>query len=219
MSVKIFLSTVSDEFRAYRDALRSELTRHNVEIKVQEDFKDLGGDTLDKLDVYIANCDAVVHLIGNMTGSAPDELALNALRAKYPGMVGTLPPLGEALRSGVNLSYTQWEPWLALYHGKRLFIAQADEGAERGPIYAPTDGSRLAQADHLMRLKAAGRYPRYTFKSSVDLTKHIFSTGVLDLLVTAYAEEMAHARDVAEGFIHEMAQKVASDPNLDLEGK
>ena len=62
MSVKIFLSTVSDEFRTYRDALRTDLTRHNVEVKVQEDFKDLGGDTLDKLDVYIAHCDAVVHL-------------------------------------------------------------------------------------------------------------------------------------------------------------
>jgi len=53
MPVRIFLSTVSDEFRAYRDALRSDLTRHNVEVKVQQDFKDLGGDTLDKLDVYI----------------------------------------------------------------------------------------------------------------------------------------------------------------------
>src|SRR5271166_6563708 len=42
MAAKIFLSTVSDEFRAYRDQLRSELTRHNVEVKVQEDFKDLG---------------------------------------------------------------------------------------------------------------------------------------------------------------------------------
>jgi hypothetical protein len=50
-SLKVFLSTVSDEFRAYRDQLRADLTRHNVEVKVQEDFKDLGGDTLDKLDV------------------------------------------------------------------------------------------------------------------------------------------------------------------------
>jgi hypothetical protein len=79
MSVKIFLSIVSDEFRTYRDALRTDLTRHNVEVKVQEDFKDLGGDTLDKLDTYIAHCDAVVHLIGDMTGSAPGELALRAL--------------------------------------------------------------------------------------------------------------------------------------------
>jgi hypothetical protein len=47
MSVKIFLSTVSDEFRLYRDWLRKDLTRHNVEVGVQEDFKDLGRGTLD----------------------------------------------------------------------------------------------------------------------------------------------------------------------------
>jgi len=62
MSVRIFLSTVSDEFRLYRDQLRADLTRHNTEVKVQEDFKDYGGVTLDKLDLYIKACDAVVHL-------------------------------------------------------------------------------------------------------------------------------------------------------------
>jgi Tetratricopeptide repeat len=38
-----FLSAVSNEFGDYRDQLRSKLTRHNVEVKIQEDFKDLGG--------------------------------------------------------------------------------------------------------------------------------------------------------------------------------
>ena len=73
MSVAIFLSAVSDEFSLYHEQLRSDLTRQNVEVKVQEDFKALGGDTLDKLDVYINNCDAVVHLVGDMTGSNPGE--------------------------------------------------------------------------------------------------------------------------------------------------
>jgi hypothetical protein len=49
MSVRIFLSTFSDEFRDYRDHLRHDLTRHDVEVKVQEDFKDFGTVTLDKL--------------------------------------------------------------------------------------------------------------------------------------------------------------------------
>ena len=49
MAIRIFLSAVSDEFRDYRDQLRHDLTRHNVEVKVQEDFKDLGGDTLDEM--------------------------------------------------------------------------------------------------------------------------------------------------------------------------
>jgi hypothetical protein len=100
MSAKIFLSTVSDEFRAYRDQLRSDLTRHNVEVKVQEDF------------VYIAHCDAVVHLAGDMTGSHPGEQALGALRAKYPDLADKLPPLGEARKD------RRMEIWL---HDPRRF--------------------------------------------------------------------------------------------------
>ena len=223
MSAKIFLSTVSDEFRAYRNQLRTELTRHNVEVKVQEDFIDPGGDTLDKLDVYIAHCDGVVHLVGDMTGSDPGGHALDALRVKYPDLADKLPPLGEAVRNGSGVSYTQWEAWLALYHGRLLFIAKAADNAERGPKYTPTDASRAAQATHLARLKAMDRYPGCTFASPDNLAKHILSSAILDLLVKAqvlaYAEELTRAGDVAEGFIHEMAQKVAGDPNLDLEGK
>jgi hypothetical protein len=157
MSVKIFLSTVSNEFLAYREQLRTDLTRHNVEVKVQEDFKDLGGDTLDKLDVYIAHCDAVVHLVGAMTGSDPGERELCALLAKYPDLNDALPPIAEALRNHGGVSYTQWEAWLALYHNKVLLIAKAEDTAERGPNYEPTDASRAAQAAHLARLKAVRR--------------------------------------------------------------
>ena len=133
-SVKVFLSTVSDEFGAYREQLRKDLARHNVEVKVQEDFKDLGGDTLDKLDVYIAHCDCVVHLVGDMTGSTPLKRDVDALLAEHSDLFAKLPPLGEAVRDGVGVSYTQWEAWLALYHRKLLVIAKAADKAERnGP--------------------------------------------------------------------------------------
>ena len=46
MSVKIFISCVSKELLPYHKALRTDLTRHNVKVKIQEDFKGLGGDTL-----------------------------------------------------------------------------------------------------------------------------------------------------------------------------
>ena len=71
MGISVFISTVSDEFCSYRDQLKDDLERHNVHVKTQENFKDLGDATLDKLDVYIAQCDAVVHLVGDMPGSAP----------------------------------------------------------------------------------------------------------------------------------------------------
>src|SRR4051794_41093381 len=219
MSVKIFLSTVSDEFGAYRDLLRSDFTRHNVEVKVQEDFKDLGRGTLDKLDTYIAGCDAVVHLVGCMTGASPGERDLRALLAKSVDLTDDLPPLGRALKDGNGISYTQWEAWLALYHERDLFISQAAEHAERGPRYTPTDASCAAQIEHLKRLREMKGYSGFTFTGPVDLANHLKSTGILDLLVKAYAEEIARARDVAEGFIGEMAKKVAGDRNLDFEGK
>ncbi|MGA9850252.1 MAG: hypothetical protein WBQ45_21775, partial [Roseiarcus sp.] len=197
MSVKIFLSTVSDEFRRYRDLLRSDLTRHNVEVKVQEDFKDLGGDTLDKLDIYISHCDAVVHLVGGLTGAYPGERGIRALRAKYPDLTDKLPPLSEALKDRVSVSYTQWEAWLAIYHGALLFIAKAADTAERGPKYAPTPGSCAAQALHLARLKAIERFPGCTFDSADNLAKSILGGAILDLLVKAYAQDSARARDVA----------------------
>jgi tetratricopeptide (TPR) repeat protein len=188
-------------------------------VKVQEDFKDLGRGTLDELETYIAACDAVVHLIGRMTGAAPGDCDVSALLAKYSDLTDVLPPLGEALKNGEGVSYTQWEAWLALYHRKDLFITQAAESAERGPRYTPTDVSRAAQTEHLKRLRELKRYSGFTFTNPVDLANHLKSTGILDLLVKAYAEESARARDVAEGFIHEMAQKVAGDRNLDFEGK
>ena len=47
----------------------SDLTRRNLHVKVQEDFKDYGNGTLDGLDLLIADCDAVLHLVGDMTGA------------------------------------------------------------------------------------------------------------------------------------------------------
>ncbi len=58
ITVELFLSTVTKEFRSYRDALRQTLTRPNVHVHVQEDFIAAGIDTVDKLDEYIARCDA-----------------------------------------------------------------------------------------------------------------------------------------------------------------
>jgi hypothetical protein len=182
VSVKIFLSTVSDEFRAYRDQLRTDLTRHNVEVKVQEDFKDYGGVTLDKLDIYIGACDAVVHLVGDMTGAAAKPASMQAILAKYPDLAARLPPLREPLEQGANISYTQWEAWLALYHGKALLIAQADKAAPRGPEFASTEASRAAQQAHLNRLGAVERYPGCTFASPDQLAKQIAYTTILDLL-------------------------------------
>jgi hypothetical protein len=73
--------------------------------------------------------------------------------------------------------------WLALYHGKALLIAKADDAAPRGPAYAPTETSRAAQQAHLARLRAVERYPGGSpFTSPDNLAKQIAYTTILDLL-------------------------------------
>jgi hypothetical protein len=58
---RIFLSSVSAEFRNYRDALRYRLDRL-ITVRMQEDFITTGTETLDILDEYIQRCDVVIHL-------------------------------------------------------------------------------------------------------------------------------------------------------------
>ena len=164
---------------------------------------------------YVAHCDAVVHLVGEMCGAAADRSQQDALVAKYPDLPQRLPPLGGALGEGAAIPYTQWEAWLALYHGKPLMIAKAAPDAPRGPRDAPTDGSRASQASHLARLEAFHRHPGCEFENPDELAKHIAYSAILDLLVKDYADKAARERDVAEGFIREMAKRVAGDKALD----
>ncbi len=214
MAITIFLSSVSAEFAGYREGLERDLDRHNVHVKIQEKFNDLGGYTLEKLDTYVRHCDAVVHLVGDMCGATPGAAQREELYAACLGLLARFPALGD----GADVTYTQWEAWLALYHDKKLLIAKAKKRAPRGKTYAPTDATRASQAAHLARLEAAERYVGCEFATRDELAKYVYSSVVLDLLVLQYAEAEAGKRKVAEGFIREMAGRVARAENLDLDG-
>jgi hypothetical protein len=136
--VKLFLSCVSDEFGGYRDALRSALTRPNVEVKIQEEFKLLGGDTLRTLEEYIDQCEAVVHFVGDWPGSTPAASGVEDLLARRHDLGAWLEKKGLAREALVGLTYTQWEAWLAIYFDKNLLIVVPAPGVAPGPPFAPT---------------------------------------------------------------------------------
>jgi hypothetical protein len=183
-NIYIFLSTVSAEFRSYRDALRHDLDRPNVTIKVQEDFIASGTETLDKLDDYIRQCDAVIHLVGDMTGAWAQATAVSAIRQRYPDLAERLPVLSPFLRlSAPALSYTQWEAWLALHHGKILIIAVPNDSAPRDERYELNKDQRSAQQAHLERLASVGRYPEIHFANSDRLAVDVLSSKLQDILV------------------------------------
>jgi len=183
--VKLFLSCVSDEFGGYRNALRRALTRPNVEVKIQEDFKSLGGDTLSKLEEYIARCEAVVHFVGEMTGSAPPDFSVKELLARRPDITTKLSPLGAALEAGAAISYSQWEAWLALYLGKDLEVVTPAPRGKRARNLKASDASRAAQSEHLARLRAVGVHSNPPFTNQDNLVAQIITTSVIKALVKA----------------------------------
>jgi len=192
MFARLFLSTVSKEFLLYREALRHALTRKNVEVKIQEDFKHPGQSTLAMLDDYITCCDAVIHLVGDMTGDAPPPRDVTAFLAKYPDLPKTLPPLGEVLDRGESVSYTQWEAWLALYHGRSLLITKGADAAQREATYVKSEDQRAAQAAHLERLAKMERFPAFTFTGADNLVSHIL--GCLHDILPPPERERTHHR-------------------------
>src|SRR5262249_14397868 len=78
-----------------------------------------------------------------------------------------LPMLGSFLAPDAPaLSYTQWEAWLALYHGKVLIIAVPQENAPRDERYSLVEEQRVAQQGHLARLASIERHPETHFANA-----------------------------------------------------
>jgi hypothetical protein len=183
--VQLFLSTVSAEFLSYRTRLGHLLTRPDVEVKVQEDFIVTGDETLEMLDTYIQGCDGVIHLVGDMTGAMAKPQSVAAIAARYPELASRY-PLTEFLQpDGPSLSYTQWEAWLALWHGKKLYIATPSEGAPRDEKYQCHAEQQVLQQEHLARLRGVSRHPGTTFTGHDHLAAEVLRSFVLDLLVAA----------------------------------
>ena len=183
--VKLFLSCVSDEFGAYRRILRHWLTHRRVEIKIQEDFSSTGGDTLAMLEDYIESCDAVVHFIGEMTGSPPKPSSVDDLLKRRSDLADRLAKKGMTREALGTLTYTQWEAWLAVGFNRdgarrNLVIVAPADRAKRGRKFDPTDASRASQAEHLRRLKAINFYPGPPFTSADNLAVQVLKSAVLE---------------------------------------
>jgi tetratricopeptide (TPR) repeat protein len=200
-NVKLFLSCLSDEFGDYRDELRRALTRLNVEVKIQEEFQNRGGDTLAMLEDYIKVCDVVVHFAGEMAGSTPASSSVDDLLRRRPELAARLTEKGMDREALGRLTYTQWEAWLAIGFNKdgvrkNLVIVEPAFGVKHGAKFAPDDASRASQDHHLARLKAIDVYPVKPFTSADNLIARVFGTTVLDALKKADAGSITKPRNL-----------------------
>ncbi len=144
---KVFISCVSSEFKEHRGALRNALDAQRqagpggIEIRVftpvvQEIMADDRA-MLETLEREILPCAQVVHLWGTQSGAFPSAFEVCALLERNPRFLENHPVFVDviakareeaaALKATPELpqkttlvSYTQWEAFLALHHGKKL---------------------------------------------------------------------------------------------------
>jgi hypothetical protein len=206
---KIFLSVVSREFLAYRELLAGDLKRPALDVAVQEDFIVTGGSTLEKLDDYIRACDGVIHLIGKATGAVPEEPAVAALLKRCPDFAARLPSLAPFLsKPQPGLSYTQWEAYLALYHGRPLFVYLPTD-FELDTVAVPRDARFFlnpaevqAQREHYQRICDLG-HDRGFFPNEERLSSAVLRdlVEILPRLETAIDVPPTKLRHTAERLI------------------
>jgi tetratricopeptide (TPR) repeat protein len=140
---RVFLSAVTSEFGAVRDAVANDLQARDLQLRVQRSFRqEAGSDTLLRLlHDYIAGCNAVVCVIGKRNGACPPPAAAAAFAHMLP------PGIDEA-------SYTQWEFFFARAYKRRLSLYLAE------PDYQPdeptgNDAPGLQEA-FIQHIKAEG---------------------------------------------------------------
>ena len=206
---KLFLSVVSREFLAYRELLTKDLKRPALDVAVQEDFIVTGGSTLEKLDDYIRACDGVTHLIGKATGAVPEKPAVAALLKRYPDFASRLPPLAPFLsKPQPGFSYTQWEAYLALYHGRPLFVYLPTD-FEIAALNVPRDARFVldpievqAQREHYQRICALG-HDRGKFRNEERLSSAVLRdlVEILPRLETTVEVSPTRLRHTAERLI------------------
>ena len=184
--VTLFISCVSNEFRSYRDALRKALESHKVTVHIQDGFAPGGKPTLDKLDRYIRESDAVIHLVGDMTGAMAKQASVDMVSRLCPEIATRIPEIAAAFDGGgLILSFTQWEAYLAIYHDKELLIAKPTETAAREPAtFVSEKPQRDAQTAHLARLEQRDQYAEITFVDYRDIAIGV-SRALHDLLSRA----------------------------------
>ena len=162
--MKIFLSAVSAQFKACRNALASDLRAIGHEVKVQEDFQQGPRTLIEQIEQYVARCDRVIALVGDAFGYEASGVAVPAID----------PPR----------SYTQWEYFFALGHrldGSRaarkdvyLYLA-SQKFLDEHPVAQPDEHAQRQQRFQ-EEIKASGEHWN-AFDSEDELCRQVLRDG------------------------------------------
>lgn len=223
MTVKAFLSAVSNEFHhrtpgcrfdSYRDVLARSLRIlvNDCQVIAQEDLKQGMGDLLHTLETEIQQCDVVVHLVGEMAGSVPESASVRRLKERHQRLLEHEPELKESLGDATDVSYTQWEAYLAFQHRLGRLVFKLDESGPRSPCFQSDQQQQESQERHFERLQKTGEHYEVCFDQLDMARKTVASIERFGLrqpsAPPAVAEVLAAAHQVAPELAYAVGTKL-----------
>ncbi len=153
---RIFLSTVTSEFKSLRGKLDATLRPAGFNPEFQEIFPNTDSDTVRMLADKIQHDAMVVHIVGHQPGAVANPRAVADLLRNIPAdtLLANQPELRAALGDLSGITYTQWEALLALHFGIPLLVFVPADAMQANKV-SPS----FAQKDHLSRLLLARKHP------------------------------------------------------------
>ena len=146
---RIFISVANDEHKTFRAQLRDLLTRTKFfEVEVQPDFPHTTTDTVRKLDTLIVPCDLLIHIVGRAPGSRANGEAVLDFFEHTPQatFLSNQTKARTLLGDFSQLTYFQWEPWLALHRGIDVLVyGEPDHAAKDHPQRGHLDALYIAR--------------------------------------------------------------------------
>lgn len=146
----VFLSCVTEEFGEFRTELARALNTTDYKVIHQDDFPgSSGGELFQFLDENISKSAAVVHVIGcqaaRLSSTEEDWGPPRQSRDKIVPLIRKKLPKPHP--KWETLSFTQWEAWLAIYHGCKLFCYNFSNGKVLNATESRTRVTRLKAED------------------------------------------------------------------------
>ncbi len=164
MRPSVFISVANCEFAGLRGEIRNALAG-SFDVVVEPDFPASASNSIRQLDDLIRRCELLVHVVGTEPGSRAQHEDIRAFieDEAFRRFLWRTPDARQALGDFSQLTYPQWEVWLAVNRGIPV-LAFRTEGAT----------SDRAQSAHLTNLRSASCQVR-VFKPDTAFVAQIVS--------------------------------------------
>lgn len=166
----VYLSSVSREFLELRVQQSQALQQIGIETAYQGMIVPSSSSILIQVAETIQSCNIVIHVVGALSGASPSIAGVQNLLASHPNIKAWIPPQrGTQLE---DISYAQWEAYLALYFGKALLVYVSPRHQHSDVPHSEEE----SQSAHLAGLQHFGVYPK-----SCDDVNSMISTMLIDI--------------------------------------